>query len=77
MSGGWRVNYPQIHKKPQKYKTNNIDKINHFMTKTKKIKAEKREELRMKLKQRQTCLADQVRKMKMNKNYKGDAKKFV
>ena len=56
---------------------NKVNKIVNNMNKIKKLKAEKRDELRVKLKQRQAGLAEQVRKMKTNKDYAGDVKKFM
>ena len=47
------------------------------MIKSKKLKAEKRDELRLKLKQKRASLSDQLKRMAVNKDYTGNAKKFV
>ena len=44
---------------------------------SKKFKSEKREEKKQKLKNKQAGFSDQVKKMAVNKDYTGDAKKFV
>ena len=44
---------------------------------SKKLKSEKREEKKQKLKNKQAGFSDQVKKMSVNKDYIGDAKKFI
>lgn len=43
----------------------------------KKLKSEKREEKKKKIKTKQASLSDQLKRMAVNKDYTGDAKKFV
>ncbi len=46
------------------------------MIKTKRLRAEKREEQQKKLKEKRASLADQIKRMRTSKDYAGDAKKF-
>ncbi|MBU4331879.1 hypothetical protein KKD19_06645 [Patescibacteria group bacterium] len=48
-----------------------------MLSKNKKLRAEKREEKKEKLKNKQVSLADQIKKVKTNRNYRGDVKKFI